>query len=174
MITSLFIDQPVGVGFSFGSATVGTSQQAAKDVWTVSTNFTVIDDCAHLGIFKFLQIWFKDKRFAGYENNDFGIWTESYVLSIVVFMSTIGLPSFFHLDTVDTMGLYSRSKFTSGISFMSQYQHFMLHLRYFLEQDAKIFAGELIATPLNLQVLGIGDGIVVRMLANVFLRTLAE
>lgn len=39
MIISLFIDQPIGVGYSFGNTTVGTSQQAAKDVWTVSTLF---------------------------------------------------------------------------------------------------------------------------------------
>lgn len=41
MITSLFIDQPVGVGYSFGSETVGTSQEAAKDVWTVRTGITL-------------------------------------------------------------------------------------------------------------------------------------
>lgn len=50
----------------------------------------------------------------------------------------------------------------------------MLSLRYFLDQDAKIFAGELIGTPLNLQVLGIGDGIVVRIPENVFLRGLTK
>ena len=32
---SLYLDQPVGVGFSYGDTTVGTSQQAAADVWTV-------------------------------------------------------------------------------------------------------------------------------------------
>jgi carboxypeptidase C (cathepsin A) len=56
----LFIDQPVGVGFSYGSKTVGTSQQAAADVW------------------KFLQIWFADPRFKQYAVRDFGIWSESY------------------------------------------------------------------------------------------------
>jgi len=56
----LFIDQPVGVGFSYGSMTVGTSRQAAVDVW------------------KFLQIWFADSRFSKYASRDFGIWTESY------------------------------------------------------------------------------------------------
>ena len=57
---SLFIDQPVGVGFSYGTTSVGTSQQAAADVW------------------KFLQIWFADARFKKYAAPDFAIWTESY------------------------------------------------------------------------------------------------
>ena len=57
---SLFIDQPVGVGFSYGTENVDTSELAAVDVW------------------KFLQIWFKDPRFHKYAHRDFGIWTESY------------------------------------------------------------------------------------------------
>jgi carboxypeptidase C (cathepsin A) len=57
---SLFIDQPVGVGFSYGTQNVDTSELAAADVW------------------KFLQIWFKDPRFHKYADRDFGIWTESY------------------------------------------------------------------------------------------------
>jgi carboxypeptidase C (cathepsin A) len=32
----LYIDQPVGVGFSYGDAVVGTSEDAAKDVWKVN------------------------------------------------------------------------------------------------------------------------------------------
>ncbi|KAI0751671.1 alpha/beta-hydrolase [Daedaleopsis nitida] len=56
----LFIDQPVGVGFSHGSTTVGTSQAAAADVWS------------------FLQIFFADSRFSKLQKNDFAIWTESY------------------------------------------------------------------------------------------------
>ena len=56
----LFIDQPVGTGFSYGTLSVGTSQQAAADVW------------------KFLQIWFADTRFKKYASRDFAIWTESY------------------------------------------------------------------------------------------------
>lgn len=31
----LYIDQPVGVGFSHGTTTVGTSEAAAADVWKV-------------------------------------------------------------------------------------------------------------------------------------------
>jgi len=56
----LYIDQPVGVGFSHGTATVGTSEAAAADVW------------------KFLQIFFADPRFSSLQKNDFAIWTESY------------------------------------------------------------------------------------------------
>ncbi|RDX39751.1 alpha/beta-hydrolase [Lentinus brumalis] len=56
----LYIDQPVGVGFSHGSTTVGTSQQAASDVW------------------KFLQIFFADSRFSKFQKNEFALWTESY------------------------------------------------------------------------------------------------
>ncbi|KAL0960542.1 hypothetical protein HGRIS_005580 [Hohenbuehelia grisea] len=56
----LFIDQPVGVGFSHGDTTVGTSQQAAADVWS------------------FLQIFFKDSRFSSLQKRDLAIWTESY------------------------------------------------------------------------------------------------
>ncbi|KAF9465808.1 serine carboxypeptidase [Collybia nuda] len=56
----LYIDQPVGVGFSHGDLKVGTSQQAAADVWS------------------FMQIFFKDSRFAKYQKSDLAIWTESY------------------------------------------------------------------------------------------------
>lgn len=58
----LFIDQPVGVGFSHGDTTsVGTSQEAAADVWT------------------FMQILFADPRFSKYQQNNLAIWTESWV-----------------------------------------------------------------------------------------------
>ncbi|KAI0036241.1 serine carboxypeptidase [Vararia minispora EC-137] len=56
----IFVDQPVGVGFSYGTEEVGTSQAAAEDVWT------------------FFQIWFNDSRFSKYKQRNFGIWTESY------------------------------------------------------------------------------------------------
>ncbi|KAG7088981.1 hypothetical protein E1B28_012927 [Marasmius oreades] len=57
---TLFIDQPVGVGFSNGDLNVGTSQEAAADVW------------------KFLQIFLKDKRFSNLVGRELAIWTESY------------------------------------------------------------------------------------------------
>ncbi len=55
----LFIDQPVGVGFSHGTLEVGTSQEAASDVWD------------------FLQIFLADDRFAHLQQNALAIWTES-------------------------------------------------------------------------------------------------
>jgi carboxypeptidase C (cathepsin A) len=59
----LFIDQPVGVGFSHGTMSVGTSQAAASDVW------------------KFLQIFFADARFSKYALRKLALWTESCVTS---------------------------------------------------------------------------------------------
>ncbi|KZT65397.1 alpha/beta-hydrolase [Daedalea quercina L-15889] len=56
----IYLDQPVGVGFSYGDETVGTSQEAAADVWT------------------FIQIFLNDTRFSQYQENEFAIWTESY------------------------------------------------------------------------------------------------
>ncbi|KAF9255947.1 serine carboxypeptidase [Marasmius fiardii PR-910] len=56
----LFIDQPVGVGFSHGDLKVQTSQQAAADVW------------------KFLQIFLKDERFSNLTGRELALWTESY------------------------------------------------------------------------------------------------
>ncbi|KAM5538295.1 hypothetical protein V8D89_008182 [Ganoderma adspersum] len=56
----LYLDQPVGVGFSHGNTSVSTSSEAAADVW------------------KFLQMFFADSRFSKYQKNDFAIWTESY------------------------------------------------------------------------------------------------
>ncbi|KAG8704841.1 hypothetical protein FRC11_009530, partial [Ceratobasidium sp. 423] len=56
----LFIDQPVGVGYSYGETVVGTSKDAAIALW------------------KMLQIWFADAEFSKYASRDFAIWTESY------------------------------------------------------------------------------------------------
>ena len=55
----VFIDQPVGVGFSYGTTTVGTSHEAASDVWD------------------FLQIFFNSTQFSKYQENEFAVWTES-------------------------------------------------------------------------------------------------
>ena len=55
----LYIDQPVGVGFSYGETKVGTSEEAAADVWT------------------FLQIFLSDPRFAKYSCRKLALWTES-------------------------------------------------------------------------------------------------
>ncbi|KAJ7477378.1 serine carboxypeptidase [Mycena latifolia] len=59
-VNMLFIDQPIGVGFSHGTESVGTSEEAAADVW------------------KFLQIFLADSRFSHLAANDLAIWTESY------------------------------------------------------------------------------------------------
>ncbi|KAG9087553.1 hypothetical protein FS749_002842 [Ceratobasidium sp. UAMH 11750] len=56
----LYIDQPVGAGYSYGSQVVGTSQDAA------------------VAVRKMLQIFFKDPKFSKYATRDSGIWTESY------------------------------------------------------------------------------------------------
>ncbi|KAI0945689.1 hypothetical protein AcW1_001851 [Taiwanofungus camphoratus] len=56
----IYIDQPVGVGFSYGTLNVGTSQKAAEDIW------------------KFLQIFFADSRYSKYQQREFALWTESY------------------------------------------------------------------------------------------------
>ncbi|OSD05930.1 serine carboxypeptidase [Trametes coccinea BRFM310] len=56
----LYLDQPVGVGFSHGETKVGTSEEAAEDVW------------------KFLQMFLADSKFAKYQKTEFALWTESY------------------------------------------------------------------------------------------------
>ena len=56
----IYLDQPVGTGFSHGVETVGTSQEAAADIW------------------EFLQIFLKDDRFSKYKERQFGMWGESY------------------------------------------------------------------------------------------------
>jgi carboxypeptidase C (cathepsin A) len=58
-VHSIYLDQPVGAGFSHGTKEVGTTQQAAVDVYT------------------FLQMFFTDDRFKKYAPHDFAIWTES-------------------------------------------------------------------------------------------------
>jgi hypothetical protein len=65
----LFIDQPVGVGFSHGTESVGSSQDAAADIWS------------------FLQIFLKDSRFSKLAANDLAIWTESSVAFVIGFHS---------------------------------------------------------------------------------------
>lgn len=54
----LYIDQPIGVGFSYGTDPVTSTTTAAPFVW------------------KFIQAFYA--QFPQYENRDFGIWTESY------------------------------------------------------------------------------------------------
>ncbi|KAF9558963.1 serine carboxypeptidase [Agrocybe pediades] len=96
----LFIDQPVGVGFSHGDLKVGTSEQAAADVWS------------------FLQIFLADKRFSHLQKNKLALWTESYG------------------------GHY-------GPTFAA----------HFLRQNLAILERKASGQILNLEVLGIGDGL---------------
>lgn len=68
----LYIDQPIGVGFSYGTETVGTSEEAAADVWS------------------FMQIFLKDSRFSKYANTSLAIWTESYGGTFLILSTSIG------------------------------------------------------------------------------------
>lgn len=54
----LYIDQPIGVGFSYGTDDVSSTFQAAPEVW------------------RFLQAFYA--AFTQYQSRDFGIFTESY------------------------------------------------------------------------------------------------
>ncbi|KAI0178527.1 putative carboxypeptidase S1 [Hypoxylon sp. FL1284] len=54
----LYVDQPIGAGFSYGNATVSSTIAAAPYVWSL------------------LQAFYDG--FPEYENRDFGLWTESY------------------------------------------------------------------------------------------------
>lgn len=63
-VNMLYIDQPIGTGFSYGTGTAptpGTTDEAAQDVW------------------KFLQVFFQHPKFEKYQSRSLGIWTESYV-----------------------------------------------------------------------------------------------
>lgn len=62
-VNTLYIDQPVGVGYSHGIMTVGTSEEAASDVWNL------------------LQIFLSDSKFAKFATREIALWTESYVMS---------------------------------------------------------------------------------------------
>ncbi|KAI0271170.1 serine carboxypeptidase [Russula aff. rugulosa BPL654] len=97
----LYIDQPIGAGFSYGTENVDSSQKAAVDVW------------------KFLQIWFEDPRFSKFAHRKFGIWAESYA------------------------GHF-------GPTFAT----------YFLQKNAAIRLGTQKGIPINLKVLGIGNGLI--------------
>ncbi len=57
-VNMLYIDQPIGVGFSFGTDNVDSTVTAAPLVWT------------------FLQAFFA--QFPTYESRNFGLFTESY------------------------------------------------------------------------------------------------
>ncbi|EJD03357.1 serine carboxypeptidase [Fomitiporia mediterranea MF3/22] len=56
----LYIDQPIGVGYSHGDLEVSGAKQAAEAVW------------------KMLQIFFSNPTFSSLAKRDFALWTESY------------------------------------------------------------------------------------------------
>ncbi|KAL5528105.1 hypothetical protein ACEPAF_7241 [Sanghuangporus sanghuang] len=56
----LYIDQPIGVGYSHGDLEVSGAKQAAVAVW------------------KMLQIFLSDSTFSHLAENNFALWTESY------------------------------------------------------------------------------------------------
>ncbi|KAH8119566.1 serine carboxypeptidase [Phellopilus nigrolimitatus] len=56
----LYIDQPIGVGYSHGDLKVSGAKQAAEAVWNT------------------LQIFFANDTFSAYAKKDFALWTESY------------------------------------------------------------------------------------------------
>ncbi|KAJ7089254.1 alpha/beta-hydrolase [Mycena belliarum] len=56
----IYIDQPIGAGFSFGNGTVTTTHDAAKTMWTA------------------FQILFESPEFSGFQGRDLIFATESY------------------------------------------------------------------------------------------------
>lgn len=54
----LYVDQPVGAGFSYGDNNVAYTQDAAADVWNLVQAFY--------------------DQFPNYKSRDFGLFTESY------------------------------------------------------------------------------------------------
>ncbi|CAE6459351.1 unnamed protein product [Rhizoctonia solani] len=56
----LYVDQPIGTGYSYGDTIVETSQDAA------------------VALCKMLQVFFSNPKFKRYASWNFAIWTESY------------------------------------------------------------------------------------------------
>ncbi|KAF8315624.1 alpha/beta-hydrolase [Clavulina sp. PMI_390] len=56
----IYVDQPVGVGYSYGTESVTSSFTAAE------------------AVYQFLQIFFNDSVFSKYATDSFALWTESY------------------------------------------------------------------------------------------------
>lgn len=106
---SLFIDQPIGVGYSFGRTTVGTSQQAAQDVWTVRISFPT----SGAGVLTRSYVVHANVapgrtllRLSGQR-----LWHMDRIVGILSHPTLLGPFSrqMSSTDMVDTMGLYSRS-----------------------------------------------------------------
>ena len=114
----------VGVGFSHGTLNVTGAKQAAEAVWNM------------------LQIFFADPTFSKFAENEFAIWTESYVSSPFLIYSSCSF--------------YFRYGGHYGPAFAS----------FFLSQNAAIKAGTVKGTILNLKTLGIGNGLTVSLIAS--------
>lgn len=56
----LYIDQPIGAGFSTGDITTNSSKAAAIEIWN------------------FMQAWLADERFQQYANSSLALWAESW------------------------------------------------------------------------------------------------
>ncbi|KAL5506982.1 hypothetical protein ACEPAH_6438 [Sanghuangporus vaninii] len=59
-VNMLYIDQPVGVGYSYGQKNVSSAKDAAVAVWNM------------------LQIFYADPAFSPFAKNELALWTESY------------------------------------------------------------------------------------------------
>ncbi|PFH47152.1 hypothetical protein AMATHDRAFT_152834 [Amanita thiersii Skay4041] len=59
-VNMIYLDQPVGVGFSTGEMVIDTSPKAAADVWS------------------FMQVFLNDTRFSSFQGRPLGVWSQSY------------------------------------------------------------------------------------------------
>ncbi|RPD78050.1 serine carboxypeptidase [Lentinus tigrinus ALCF2SS1-7] len=108
----LYIDQPIGVGFSYGSRNTSDTQTAASDVW------------------QFLQIFFADSRFAKYQKNDFGLWSEHYGGTLVSTFATNFLDQNDAIDAGTIPGVKINVK---NIGIGGPYMDPLLQLPYYLD-----------------------------------------
>jgi carboxypeptidase C (cathepsin A) len=66
---SLYIDQPIGTGYSYGDRRIGTTAEAMEDLYNA------------------LQIFLSSPQFSKFVGRPFGVWTESYGGKYSVFLS---------------------------------------------------------------------------------------
>lgn len=68
----LYIDQPIGAGFSYGTTTVKTSLEAA------------------IAVYNALQLFYSEPTFKKFVGRDFALWTESYGGQSIPHLSLFG------------------------------------------------------------------------------------
>lgn len=144
-VNMLYIDQPIGTGFSYGTAPITrTTDEAAQDVW------------------KFLQVFFQHRAFKKYQSRNLGIWSESYVW----FPSQHVLATHFHNSMFPSYGGHYGPRFSTSVFpiFLKKSHHLSTHFSYILDQNAAIANGRISGVELKLKFLGIGNGITVRTL----------